>query len=73
MTTRTDNKIYNSFEEIEYDLNVKKLERQIAYEELLGVKNEFKESLQPIGWVQSALKFAGKYGLLVLFKKLFIR
>lgn len=64
-------KIYNSFEEIEYDLKRLKLERQIGAEQLKGVKHEFSESLKPIYWISSAAKFAGKYGVLMIIKKFF--
>ncbi|TDU39567.1 hypothetical protein BXY82_1594 [Gelidibacter sediminis] len=64
-------KTYQSFDEIEYDLNKLKLERQIAWEELKGVKHQFQEDIQPLNWVSSGLKFAGKYGIFVILKKLF--
>ncbi|MBJ7880837.1 DUF6327 family protein [Gelidibacter salicanalis] len=64
-------KTYQSFDEIEYDLNKLKLERQIAWEELKGVKNEFQEDMKPLNWVSTGVNFAGKYGLFLLLKKLF--
>ncbi len=64
-------KVYSSFEEIEYDLQRLKLERQIGFEKLKGVKSEYIESFKPLSWVTSAAKFAGKYGVFMIFKKLF--
>ncbi|MCK0124419.1 DUF6327 family protein [Gelidibacter sp. F2691] len=64
-------KTYQSFDEIEYELNKLKLERQIAWEELKGVKHEFQEDMQPLNWVSTALKFAGQYGVFVILKKFF--
>lgn len=64
-------KTYKSFDDIDYDLNRLKLEREIAWEELKGVKHEFQEDLRPFNWVSTGLKFAGKYGMFVLLKKIF--
>lgn len=63
-------KTYKSFDEIEYELTRLKLERQIAWEEMKGVKYEFQEDMKPLNWISTALSFAGKYGLLVLLKKI---
>ena len=63
-------KTYKSFDEIDYDLNRLKLERQIAWEEIKGVKNNFQEEMQPLNWVNTGMKVAGKYGILVLLRKL---
>lgn len=64
-------KTYTTFEEIEFDLKRLNLERQIAYEELKGIKGEFKEDLQPANWVQSIIGAVSKYGLFVIFKRIF--
>ena len=64
-------KSYNSFEEIEYDLQRLKLERQIGVEKLKKVKTEFSENFKPLNWVTSTAKFAGKYGVFMLAKKIF--
>lgn len=64
-------KTYNSFEEIEYDLQRLKLERQIGVEKLKKVKMEFAEGFKPLNWVTTAAKFAGKYGVFMLVKNLF--
>ena len=63
-------KIYKSFDEIDFDLNRLKLERQIAWEEMKGIKNDFQEDMKPLNWVNTGLKVAGKYGFIVLLKKL---
>lgn len=66
-------KIYKSFDEIDFDLNRLKLERQIAWEEMKGIKNDFQEDMKPLNWVNTGLKVAGKYGFIVLLKKLIRR
>ncbi|QRM89783.1 hypothetical protein FG167_11275 [Lacinutrix sp. WUR7] len=63
-------KTYNSFKDIDNDLKKLDLERQIAWEELKLVKEEFKEDLQPLNWVNTALKIAGKMGGYMLLKKI---
>ena len=47
------------------------LERQIAKEEVKSVRGDLKESLQPVQWMQTGVKVAGKIGSMVLIKKLF--
>ena len=64
-------KAYRSFEEIEYDLQRLKLERQIGFEKLKEVKKEYAENFKPLNWVTSAAKFAGKYGVFMIVKKIF--
>ncbi len=63
-------KIYNNIESIERDLQVLNLERQIAWEEIVAVKDEYKEDFRPYNWIQSALKFASKFGAMILLKKI---
>ncbi len=63
-------KTYNSFKDIDNDLKKLDLERQIAWEELKLVKEEFKEDLQPLNWISSALKVVGKMGGFMLLKKI---
>ncbi|MCK8482055.1 hypothetical protein [Psychroserpens algicola] len=63
-------KNYTTFEEIEYDLKRLSLERQIALEELKGVKSELKDDLKPVHWMQTVFKYASKYGSLLLLKKI---
>ncbi|MBV7267851.1 DUF6327 family protein [Winogradskyella luteola] len=66
-------KTYSTFEDIENDLKRLKLERDIAWEELKLVKNEYKEDLKPINWVGSALKLTGKYGLIALIRRIIFK
>ncbi|WP_179319550.1 DUF6327 family protein [Winogradskyella helgolandensis] len=60
---------YTTFEDIDNDLKRFKLERDIAWEELKLTKNEFKEDLEPLNWVSSALKLTGKYSFIALIRK----
>ncbi|QNM85589.1 hypothetical protein H9W90_00250 [Polaribacter pectinis] len=64
-------KNYQNFEEIDRDLKKLSLERKIALEELKIVKSDFEESLRPLSMLQSVFKFASKYGVLLLVKKIF--
>ncbi|MBU2919891.1 hypothetical protein KO504_00930 [Winogradskyella psychrotolerans] len=62
-------KTYATFEEIDNDLKRFKLERDIAWEELKLTKGEFKEDLQPLNWVSTALKLTRKYSFIALIRK----
>ncbi|TXD48203.1 DUF6327 family protein [Polaribacter sp. IC073] len=62
---------YQSFEEIDRDLKLLSLEKEIALEELKVVKNDFEESLRPISILSNGLKFVSKYGALMFIKKIF--
>lgn len=62
---------YTDFNEIEKDLKKLKLQNKIAKEELKIVKYEIEEFLKPLNWVTTILKSVGKYGLLVVIKKVF--
>ena len=64
-------KSYNSSEEIKKDLKRLKLERQIAWEEMKGLRYKVKEDLQAYSWLNMALSVAKKYGMLYLIRKLF--
>lgn len=64
-------KTYNSFEDIEFELKRLKLERQIGLEELKGLKGDLADNLKPAQWIGTATKFAWKYGLFLLVKKIF--
>tara|TARA_R110000868_G_scaffold28633_2_gene107191 strand:+ start:50174 stop:50380 length:207 start_codon:yes stop_codon:yes gene_type:complete len=66
-----NNKNYTSFEEIELDLKLLTLERKIAIEELKSLKHKIQEDLQPLHWVQSGFKIAGKLSTIMLLKKIF--
>lgn len=64
-------KAYESLKEIELDLRKLNLERQIAVEELKIVKHDFEDSFKPLNLFGSVVRFASKYGLLLLIKKMF--
>ncbi|MHA7056962.1 DUF6327 family protein [Aquimarina sp. M1] len=64
-------KMYNSFDEIDNDLQMLSLRRKIALEELKLVKSDFKEDLQPYQWVSTFLSALKKYGILYLIRRLF--
>lgn len=61
---------YKDLESIDKDLKVLNLERQIAWEEIKGVKEEYKEDFRPYNWIQTAAKMASKFGTMVLLKKI---
>lgn len=61
---------YKTFDEIDYELKKLKLERQIAWEKMKGIKNDFQEDMKPLNWVSTGIKLAGKYGAFVILKKL---
>ncbi len=63
--------MYSNHEEIDYNLERLSLERQIALEKLKIVKDDYADHFKPLGWMQSGIKLAGKYGIFVLLKKLF--
>lgn len=63
-------KTYKSFDEIDYELNKLSLEKQIAWEEIKGLKHKFAEEMKPLNWISTGIKYAGKYGVLVLLKRL---
>jgi hypothetical protein len=64
-------KTYQSFDEIDKELKKISLERQIAFEELKIVKNDFEQTLKPISFLNSVFKFVSKYGVLLMIKKIF--
>ncbi|MGJ8745474.1 DUF6327 family protein [Polaribacter sp.] len=64
-------KTYQSFKEINRHLKQLSLERQIAYEELKIVKNDFEESLRPARMLSNALGVFGKFSTLLFIKKMF--
>ncbi|MFS4482246.1 hypothetical protein ACKGJY_04470 [Hyunsoonleella sp. 2307UL5-6] len=61
---------YKDLESIDKDLKVLNLERQIAWEEIKAVKEEYKEDFRPYNWIQTAVKVASKFGTMVLLKKI---
>lgn len=64
-------KSYKTIEDINLDLKRLKLEREIAYEEMKGLKYEVEQDLRPYNWVNTALSAGKKYGILYLVQKLF--
>lgn len=62
-------KTYTSFKDIDNDLKRYKLERDIAWEELKLIKTEYKEDLQPLNWVSTALQLTGKYSFIAVIRK----
>lgn len=63
-------KVYETIEEINKDLKQLKLERQIAWEELKGLKYEVKDDLSPYNWLSTAVSALKKYGILYLIRKI---
>ncbi|HDZ05460.1 hypothetical protein LCGC14_0071080 [marine sediment metagenome] len=61
--------MYKNFDEIEYNLKRLKLERQIALEELKGLKQDVQEDLSPYNWVSTAFSAAKKFGMLYIMRK----
>lgn len=64
-------KTYTSYLELEKDLTMLQLEREIAVEELKAIKNGYEEKLKPINIALNVLKFTSKYGLLLYLKDFF--
>jgi hypothetical protein len=62
--------MYKNFEEVEFELKRLDLERKIALEELKGLKENVREDLSPISWVNTALSAIKKYGILYLIRKI---
>lgn len=63
-------KTYQNIESVERDLKILNLERQIAFEEIKAIKEEYKQDLKPLNWIQSGLKIFGKFGGMILLKKI---
>ncbi|WP_298486937.1 hypothetical protein [uncultured Maribacter sp.] len=63
-------KSYTTFKSINLDLKRLKLERQIALEEIKGIKQDVQQDLQPYNWINTALSIGKKYGFLFLIKKI---
>ncbi len=64
-------KIYHSFEQIDKDLQRLKLQRDIALEEIKGVKYQLQNDLQPANWISTLASAVKKYGILYLIRRLF--
>ncbi|WGD35044.1 hypothetical protein [Olleya sp. YS] len=63
-------KQYNTQEDIERDIRRLSLEKQIAWEELKIIKEDFRDALQPSHWLQTGFKMFTKLGLMMLVKKI---
>jgi hypothetical protein len=64
-------RIYNSFEEIDFEVKKLNLERKIAWEEIKQSGNEMQESLSPYNWITPIISSIKKFGILFLLKKIF--
>jgi len=62
--------MYKNFDEIEFNLKRLKLERQIALEELKGLKHDVQQDLSPYNWMSSAFSAVKKYGMLYVIQKI---
>ncbi|EPR74337.1 hypothetical protein ADIWIN_0679 [Winogradskyella psychrotolerans RS-3] len=61
-------KTYTTFTDIDNDLKLHKLERDIAWEELKLIKTEYKQDLEPLNWISTALKLTGKYSFIAMIR-----
>lgn len=61
--------MYKNFDEIEFELKRLHLERQIALEELKGLKQDIKEDLSPYSWLSSIFSAVKKFGILYVMRK----
>ena len=61
-------KIYKNLGQINMDLKRLSLERQIAWEEMKGLKQEVKHNLRPYNWLNTALSTVKKYGIIYLIR-----
>ena len=64
-------RIYNSFDEIDFELKKLNLERKIAWEEIKQSGNKVQENLAPYNWVMPILGGVKKFGIFFLLKKIF--
>lgn len=63
-------KTYKDAQSVEQELKILDLERKIALEEIKLLKEDYKQDLQPINWMHSGLKYAGKFAGMMLLKKI---
>lgn len=64
-------RVYENVSDINDDLEILKLKRDISIEELKMVKQEFKDDFAIANWIPTILKTIGKAGLFKVAKKLF--
>jgi len=62
---------YSSFKEIKADLKRLSLQRQIAFEEIKGLKYDVQEDFSSQNWIQTALGALKKFGALYIMRKIF--
>lgn len=62
--------MYKNFDEIEFNLKRLDLERQIALEQIKGLKQDVQVDLSPYNWVATAVSAAKKFGFVYLIRKL---
>ena len=64
-------KTYKNSSSVERVLKILDLERKIAFEEIKLLKEDYKEDLKSINWLNSGLKYASKFLGMLLIKKIF--
>ena len=64
-------KQYSSFEEIDRDLKLYQLQREVAMEEAKNIRYQLQHDLSPANWFSTALSAIKKYGILYLIKRIF--
>jgi len=62
-------KSYNSLKEIQSELQVLQLQRDIQLEELKLTRHQLKDDLSPANWISTIFNGVKKYGLLMLLRK----
>lgn len=60
---------YKTAESVERDLKILDLRRKIALEEMKGLKEDYKNDLRPMNWMNSGVKWAGKFFGMYVLKK----
>ncbi|MDO6761137.1 hypothetical protein Q4566_13075 [Tamlana sp. 2_MG-2023] len=67
-------KSYKDTESLERDLKILDLERKIALEEFKTLKHDYTESLNPVNWIPTSLRWlVTNYSTKYLVKKIFNR
>lgn len=62
-------KSYNSLKEIQSELQVLQLQRDIQLEELKLTRHQLKDDLSPANWISTIFNGVKKYGVLMLLRK----
>lgn len=63
--------MYNNIDEVNYNLERLDLERQIAFEKLKLVKEDYKDAFSTSNLIEAGVKYAGFYGIILLVRRLF--